>query len=185
MPKPLLIIIYGPPCTGKTTIAGKISQKFNLPFINKDQIKEILFDTLGTEDRQWSKKLGYSSIMILFNLIESLISKNVSLIVEDVFKHQADRQRFQELKKKYNYFPVEIRCKTEGEVLVRRFKQRSLSGKRHPGHVDHSNYEEFRENLLIGKNDFLNLGGLILDIDTTDFDKIDYDSIFNSIKSVF
>lgn len=180
----MLIIIYGPPCTGKTTIAGKISREFSLPFISKDQIKEILFDSLGTKDRQWSKKLGYSSIMILFNFIENLISKNISLVAEDVFKHPSDRQRFLELKEKYNCFPVEIRCKTKGSVLIQRFKQRSLSGNRHPGHVDHTNLDEFQENLLTGENDFLNLGGLTLDIDTIDFDKIDYQSIFRSIKSV-
>lgn len=54
----VLIIVLGPPCAGKTTLARRIAQEFQLPLIAKDDIKESLFDSLGWRDREWSKKLG-------------------------------------------------------------------------------------------------------------------------------
>jgi len=57
MPKPLLIIISGPPGTGKTTLGKRMANELHLPFVNKDSIKELLFDHLGWHDRAWSRKL--------------------------------------------------------------------------------------------------------------------------------
>ena len=53
-----LVVVAGPPGTGKTTLAAKIAEDFRLPLITKDGIKESLFDSLGTGDREWSRKLG-------------------------------------------------------------------------------------------------------------------------------
>ena len=46
MPAPVLILITGAPCTGKTTIAQHLVGKFQLPVVHKDDIKERLFDRL-------------------------------------------------------------------------------------------------------------------------------------------
>lgn len=46
MPAPVLILISGAPCTGKTTIAQHLAGKFQLPVVHKDDIKERLFDRL-------------------------------------------------------------------------------------------------------------------------------------------
>jgi adenylate kinase family enzyme len=62
----LMILISGLPCTGKTTLARKIAQKFRLPLISRDDIKESLFDSLGWHDREWSKQLGVASYQLLY-----------------------------------------------------------------------------------------------------------------------
>ncbi len=66
MTKPLLIIIAGPACTGKTTLGKHLAQELRLPFIHKDGIKELLFDYIGWGDRAWTRKLGRATIEILF-----------------------------------------------------------------------------------------------------------------------
>ena len=58
MTRPLLIVVTGAPCAGKTTLARRIAETFRLPLIAKDDIKESLFDSLGWKDREWSKQLG-------------------------------------------------------------------------------------------------------------------------------
>ena len=59
MSRALLVIISGPPGAGKMVLGRRLAQALGFPFINKDDIKEILFDTLGWHDREWSKKLGH------------------------------------------------------------------------------------------------------------------------------
>ena len=183
MSKTLLIIISGPPCTGKTTLAKTISKEFRLPFISKDGIKESLFDSLGWKDREWSIKLSSASYGLIYYFLESQLAWGRSLIVESNFKAEFDTEKFLDLKKKYNYQPFQIQCKTDGQVLLERFKKRSLSGERHPGHVDNLTYEEFKPSLLKGKDEFLDIGGEVLEIDTTHFEAIDYESLFEAIES--
>ncbi|MDP2629849.1 MAG: ATP-binding protein [Candidatus Uhrbacteria bacterium] len=183
MSKTLLIIISGLPCTGKTILGRKIAKEFRLPFVSKDDIKESLFDDLGWKDREWSKKLGVATYTILYYFMESLLSAGRSFIVESNFKPEFENERFLMLKKKYAFEPFQIMCKTKGEILFERFKIRSESGERHPGHVDHLNYEEFKETLLTGKLDSLDIGGTVFDIDTTDFDAIDYEKLFSTIRA--
>ncbi len=66
-------------------------------------------------------------------------------------------------------------------MLFQRFQKRSESGERHPGHVDNLNYEEFQTTLLKGGYDILDIEGTVLEIDTTDFEKINYQSLSSSI----
>lgn len=183
MVKTILIIVSGFPCTGKTTLAKRISKELDLPFISRDNIKELLFNTLGIKDREWSKHLGISSYKIMYYFLETLLSKKISLIIESNFKWEYDRKTFLEFKKKYDFTPFEILCKTDSEILFERFKQRSKSWKKHPSHVDHLNLDELKEILKKVEYNSLNLGTLVYNIDTTDFKKIDYSKLFKTINS--
>ncbi len=184
MPKTLLIIISGPPGTGKTTLGKKIAKEFCLPFISKDAIKESLFNDLGWSDREWSKKLGGATYSILYYFIEQLLSANTSFIAESNFKPEFESEKFLDLKKKYDFAPIQIQCRTDGKILFERFRRRAESGERHPGHVDSQNYEEFKKILLEGKFEKLDIGGEIIDIDTTDFAAIDYGRLYEKIRAV-
>ena len=184
MESKILIIVSGAPCTGKTTLANKIADQFHLPLVSKDDIKESLFHSLGTKDREWSKQLGISSYRLLYYFMESIIRVGHSLIVESNFQDQYDSEQFQNMIKKYGVTPIQIQCKTKGEVLFERFKERSESGERHPGHVDHLNYSEFEKDLLKGSYEPLNVEGEVVYVDTTDFTKIDYNGLFRKIQDL-
>ena len=135
----ILIIISGPPGAGKTTLGEKIAEKFCLPFISKDGIKELLFDSLGIKDREWSKNLGISSYGLLYYFLESLLRAGNSLIVESNFKPEYDSEKVLNLVKQYGFTSFQVQCKTNGDVLLERFKKRSESSERHSGHADHLN----------------------------------------------
>jgi predicted kinase len=53
-----LILVTGPPASGKTTLAQPLARQLGVPLLGKDTVKEALFDTLGTGDRAWSRRLG-------------------------------------------------------------------------------------------------------------------------------
>ena len=181
MKQPVLIIVSGPPTSGKTTLAKSIAQKFNLPLITKDSLKEILFDTIGWKDREWSKKVGSASFSIMHYLLDSLMATNQSIIIEGNFKTEFESDHIRPRLKQFNYQAIQIMCQCDGKILFDRFKQRSESGDRHPGHCDTLNYDELKDSLLIGKYEPLDIESPIIIFDSTHLDQIDYSSIFNQI----
>jgi predicted kinase len=181
MPRPLVIVITGPPCVGKSTIARRVAERFSLPWMGKDMVKELLFDTLGWKDREWSKKLSRASVAVLFRFLEAQVAARRSCIVESNFKVEYDTARFLNLRERYEFDLVQIDCICDGQVLFERFKHRTESGERHPGHLDHANHDEFREMLLLGRSEPLKIGGRRVEINTTDFEAIDYPTLFAEI----
>ena len=179
--QPTVIIVTGYPCTGKTTLGLRIAREFHLPFISKDGIKELLFDSLGWSDRQWSKRLGFASYELMFYFLEAQLAAGRSAIVESNFYPEQTNAKFLALQEAHGYKALQILCVTAGGVLYQRFKQRSESGERHPGHVDHQNYEEFSQTLLRGRLEPLAIGGTLIEVDTTDFSLIDYASILAAV----
>lgn len=179
-----LIIIAGLPGTGKTTLSRKIAGHFGFPLLNRDALKENLFDTLGWSDREWSKKLARASYGLLYYIIDQLFFSQQVLLVESNFNNSFDTEPLRNLQQKHQFHVLQIICSTDPEILWDRFQKRSKSGERHPGHVDHLNYDEFRETILAGTYESLDLPGKILQVDTTDFAKIDYPLIYETIGAL-
>ncbi|MFH1192057.1 MAG: AAA family ATPase [bacterium] len=182
MSKKLLLIISGYPATGKTTLGRKLSEYLKIPFLCKDDIKESLFDSLGCDDREWSKKLGQASFELLWQLTETMLKAETPLIIEAFFHREFARDKLLNFKKKYKYFPIEINCASEENIRLERFKERNETGDRHPRHVDHINYKNTSLNELKNKKSSLDIGGKFFNLDTTNFNKVDYNKLFSSIK---
>jgi len=175
------VIVTGLPCTGKTTLAQKIAARFRLPLLTKDMIKETLFDTLGWQDRAWSRKLSAASVALLYQLLEVQLQAGRSCIVESNFVSELATPQFRTLQSCYAFTPFQILCVADGETLFARFVQRAESGQRHPGHVDTTTYDEFRESLRRGQVAPLDIGGPLIEVDTTDFAALDDEAIFARI----
>ena len=186
MPKPLLIIISGPPCAGKTTLGDWLSRELQLPRFHRDGLKEVLFDTLGWSTLEWSQQLGGASYALLYYVAEAQLRAGVSLIVESNFDPQLDLERFRGLAAQVPFLPLQIRCLAEGRVLFERFKQRATGGQRHPGHLDQQNIAVYEPIVTEGageRNAFLDIGGERIDIDTTDFDALDERYILATVRA--
>lgn len=142
---PTVVIISGPPASGKTTIVEKIAQTAQLPIICKDAIKELLFDALGWEDRDWSQQLGATTYRLFDYFGHVLLSANQSFLIESNFKKQFDQSRFDQWQKEFNAQLIQVYCTAPVEVLQQRFRDRVTSGRRHPGHVDEENSSLFQD----------------------------------------
>ena len=182
MMKNLLVIVSGFSCTGKTTLAKKIAERYSLPLISRDDIKESLYNSLGYSDREWSKKLGVASYGLLYLFIEKILATKQNLIVESNFQPEFDESKFLNLKNKYQFNLLQIYCYATAEVIRQRFKARAISGARHPGHVDHLIYEEMESNWNKGGYEILNVCDRTTKIDTTDFNLIDDQKIYTAIE---
>ena len=71
MKNPVVVMISGAPATGKTHLARLLADSLPVVVLEKDAIKETLFDTLGQDDREWSRMLGTAAFALLRDLVES------------------------------------------------------------------------------------------------------------------
>lgn len=184
MPKPPVILVNGISATGKTTIATQLARHIALPYFSKDKIKETLFDELGYSDYTWAHKLSGVTHKLLNPVLEELLKTNTGFIMEANFNPQFDAEKYQRWQKDCNAQLIQVLCHAEGETVWNRFKERVDSGQRHPGHNDHLNLETMRDYLLAGKAKPLPLDSPVIEIDTTDFSKVDIPNLAKTIQDL-
>jgi predicted kinase len=171
-----VILISGKPGTGKTTIGRQIAEQLSIPFIGRDDVKELLFDELGTGDRAWSTKMGKTSFTLMYYVVEKLLAAGSSLVVETVFDKQYADPQWEKLLKKYSFKLCQIFCTTSDELRKERFIARNESGNRHPGHVDHLNY-----NAPSAPLEPLRCSHTLIELNTDDFESIDIGELIKSL----
>ena len=182
---PLLVIVSGPPATGKTTLGKQLGADLLLPFVHKDGIKETLFDRMGSRDREWSRTLGLVSYDLLYSFVEAQLAAQKPCIIESNFSPIHAAPVFAALREKYGFTPFQILCQCDGNVLFDRFVARSLSGTRHPGHNDDLAHTEFAPVLRAGKMEpiLMEPPGEIVTMDTTDFTRVDYAGLLARVRN--
>ena len=119
---------------GKSTVAGALAERLRLPLIAQDEIKEPLYDTLGTADTEWSSRLGKAAYALIFVLARSLLASGTSTIVEANF-FRGQEEEFAALPE---HRLVQLHCQAPLPVLLERYSSRT----RHPGHRDNEKVKE-------------------------------------------
>jgi predicted kinase len=162
---PLLVLVTGEPATGKTTLARALADELALPLLAKDELKELLFDTLGVGDRRWSNRLGAATFELMFALTAELLGAGASLVVEANF----DAESAPRLRALPANRPIQVVCTAPPDVTRDRFQVRAASGGRHPGHLDSVVARELDAGEHEGRWQPLELEGELIEIDTTTF----------------
>jgi predicted kinase len=174
-----VLVITGAPATGKSTIGRRLAQELRIPYVGKDDFKESLFDTLGSQDRAWSIRLNRASNQLLFRSATFLLEAGQSVALESNFL-QRYTQAFLSLRDKYGCRFVQVMCTCDEEALLQRFRQRALSGERHPGHGDANLTADLIEALRDNRWLPLSIGGPLLVVDTTN-QNVDFDRLLAQI----
>jgi cytidylate kinase len=100
--KATLLLVSGPPASGKTSIGKQLAKDLAVAFISIDGFKEILFDTLGWAGDSWSKRLGKASMTLLYHSMAEHASKQRLAVFEANYKYEIDRTIIQTIAEKYS-----------------------------------------------------------------------------------
>jgi predicted kinase len=155
-PTPLLVVVTGAPGVGKTTVAEALAAELELPLLTKDDVKEALFDSLGTGDRAWSTCLGGASFEVLFVAARRLLAAGVSCVLEANFTDAAPFRKLPSAR------VVQVVCQAPPDVVLERYASRQ----RHPGHLDDVILDELGVRLQAGEWRPLELDGELIEMDT-------------------
>ena len=64
----LLVVVNGPPGSGKMTIGAALAAGLGLPLLAKDAIKESLADSLSVDAADESRALGRACVLLMYDL---------------------------------------------------------------------------------------------------------------------
>ena len=150
--------------------------------LEKDAIKETLFDTLGEDDREWSRMLGRAALALLHSLVESHLQARQSVVVESNFQRQYEGEWVAHMRQLYDAHVLELHCHADLETILFRVARRASTDERHSGHgPGYIAVREIRDSYdLYGP--VTACDGLVL-IDTTDFETVNYAAVIEHLKS--
>ncbi len=156
-----VILVNGVPASGKSHVARTISDRFHLPLLAIDSIKEPFFDHLGLGDREYNRKLGRASYQAIWSVVRD--SPDAVTFVIDAWFGFQPREILQDFLANAAVFrPIEIWCHAPSAVIKERFESRL--NHRHAGHPGESYIPELIA--LVDRANPMNLGSKY-DVDTS------------------
>ena len=163
----LNIVLFGPPGAGKSCVGQSLSEKLGALYYSKDEIKEVLFDSLGIKNSAWSRQLAVTANDILFSLIQKSLLISQDLIVETNISLEKDIKSVYEIFSRNSNALVEIYLTADKNTLMDRVVNRWNSGARHIGHVDNRRLNDIEAYIDNEESVPINLGHKLIKIDSS------------------
>ena len=178
-----VVIVNGLPGVGKTTLARQIATVLGWPLMTKDMYKESLFDTLGWSDRAWSRQLSQASMALVMQWVRAEVLAGRDCVVEANFEADRDTPRLLAAIADCDVAWVQVLVVCDGATLWDRHQRRGADGSRHPGHQEAAVALELRERLLQGRVAPLQLPGMLIEVDTTDWQQVSLPELLQTITT--
>lgn len=196
--KKSLILLAGFPGTGKSYLANLIIEKFSsIKLLSPDSIKEKNWDLYGFNNLNEKEELIQRSWKEYYQEMEEEFRQGKSVLSDYPFSEK-QRDKLDQLTRKFNYQVITIRLIADLDVLFARQKKRDLDDTRHLGHIltsYHKNdsiisrenadnlldYKEFIRRCTTRGYDKFSLGTLYK-LDVTDFSKVNYDLLLLNLE---
>lgn len=121
---------------------------------------------------------------LLFSQLAEILGAGVLCVAESNFRRTHSSSDFRRLINDTGARIIQVQCVADGQILLDRFTARSATVERHPGHCDESNLDEFRDDLLAGRYEPLDVPGEVLTVDTTDPAVVSVDDLATRLSAL-
>lgn len=189
---PFLVVVNGPPGSGKTTLAPRIADELGAVCISREPIQEAIFD--GWEPRHpaldprlrsengASFNAGRVSWEIFFWMVQQT-AKCVPVVAESPFNHHFSRERFALLRRELKVPVVEVFLSAPADRLLKRVEDRASHPNAHPLKV-HFTLEPARELLASPYEPLLHEAAHRVHVDTHDLTVVDVDAVTRDVRAI-
>ncbi len=115
----MLVIVCGPPCSGKSTIAAALATRLGFPHLEIDRIRERLLPV--SDLREEDRDAGYRCMHLI---AEEILSARVSVILDATYGREIHRKEIGQIINSIGVMTFLIQCKVPAEVALDRFRHR-------------------------------------------------------------
>lgn len=182
-----IIVINGHLAAGKSTFALQLSKAINVPYFIKDTFKTALCTSVPVNNKEESSRFSAITFDAIMYVTERFMETGHPIIIEGNFvpagmKIVDEAKVIQTLIEKYDYRSLTYKFTGDMQVLYKRYIERDKSPERGQANKDYTEvtydiYNNYCRNL----NEF-SIGGIIVTVDTTDFKKVDFESLVETAR---
>lgn len=172
-PRPVLVVVTGPPASGKSSASRAIAADLTIPFVSKDELKERLYEVFGpSDDGEHEARVERAALSTLVSVVQSQLQAGVSVVAESNFHADEQVAALEALADEPGVDIVQVHFGGDPGELEENFARRAASGRRHPGHGDTpAKAAEVREKIEAGNWRPLALPGELVHADLHDADE--------------
>jgi predicted kinase len=131
---PTLVVVSGPPGSGKTTLAHKIARAVGCPAICRDEIKEGMAHATPGFVPQPGDELSRRTLPAFFGVLELLVRAHVTTVAEAAFQDKLWRPGLEPLLCLARIRVVH--CSVDAAVAIERILRRGDDNPLHLAHAD-------------------------------------------------
>ena len=120
----MLVILCGPPCTGKSAIGADLESRFGFVHLEVDAIRQRILP--GSDQKIEDRDPAYRAMHLL---AKHLLREGATVVVDATYNRELHRNELAAVLKAVATPAVLIQCRTPLEIVLARFKSRA------PGHA--------------------------------------------------